>query len=757
MRHTIALILALSLPAHSLAAQCAAGEFLTNPTCTLPGPKVDAKPVPSGADVNKVLRASDFNALRNALNDARTDSSALPVTASGSTTARSLRDRAADTLHVKDFGCVGDGIADDTACLQAAFAAFATSSAGTLDFGRGTYLVPSLSDNAALGTFTGATKKRFIGQGAILRTTQFAVGNVVSATAWDGTKFTITTATPHGYTTGQLVGVYNATPIQMNGYYTATVLNATQFTYVPTVAPTGFVFVAATTQATNYGISFLKFLTGCKDITITGLRFEGSVLSNAVQSRLGWIGVYALHGERFTVDITTQGLAYGVLFEMTDTANVRVIGNNTGYGVAYSKVSAAQTFVNMDTTHRSAYLAGVSNSRVAVLSKNHDVMAALITSYDEGGGVHAPSKNLAVEYTDTGTSLPESRGQASVVGVGVYGYDGAAAPVNFDNISVRFSVIETVNGISIRPFVMNTFGNYVYSGLSISGYHDKTIQASANRTLEFLTSIAPAWDTAIVRGVNLHDIEIRNPAVYTASRFWFSNLAGDVRFTNVAGEAIDPAWVSINSGSGVLRKTTADLVGGVVDFGAPVKGAATAGRGLEGVATTGIGVKGSTQGSSASGAAVLGENTGTGASSYGLYGSSSSNAAGNVGVFGSYNGTDGGSSAVLGQALNGYGVRAITTSVGIPFQARQDGATTSRTVAEIHRASGSTGTGPIIQLWDESSGGTAPLAEFKGTSAASAAKNISTWKTGAVLDGYVQVMVNGAVKWMPDYTAPTGP
>jgi len=61
-----------------------------------------------------------------------------PILATGSTTTRTLENRFADVINVKDFGATGNGTTDDTAAIQAAISTMG-SSTGSLYFPEGTY------------------------------------------------------------------------------------------------------------------------------------------------------------------------------------------------------------------------------------------------------------------------------------------------------------------------------------------------------------------------------------------------------------------------------------------------------------------------------------------------------------------------------------------------------------------------------------------------------------------------------------------
>lgn len=66
------------------------------------------------------------------------DAGALGVIATGTTALRSLPDRFADTYNLKDFGAIGDGVADDSVAVTAAFAKVVATN-GELYIPPGTY------------------------------------------------------------------------------------------------------------------------------------------------------------------------------------------------------------------------------------------------------------------------------------------------------------------------------------------------------------------------------------------------------------------------------------------------------------------------------------------------------------------------------------------------------------------------------------------------------------------------------------------
>lgn len=82
------------------------------------------------------------------------------VTATDTTTARTLADRFADVINVQDFGAVGDGVTDDTAAIQAALAAVKLGGSVCFEPNK-TYLTsPVVSYNAGVIDLAGSTLVR---------------------------------------------------------------------------------------------------------------------------------------------------------------------------------------------------------------------------------------------------------------------------------------------------------------------------------------------------------------------------------------------------------------------------------------------------------------------------------------------------------------------------------------------------------------------------------------------------------------------
>ena len=91
-----------------------------------------------------VIFDTDANAtkriLRSDLYAASAGASLVGYTQGGSgASARNVQDKLREVVSVKDFGAVGDGVADDTSAIQAAITAAIAVSGATIYFPKGNY------------------------------------------------------------------------------------------------------------------------------------------------------------------------------------------------------------------------------------------------------------------------------------------------------------------------------------------------------------------------------------------------------------------------------------------------------------------------------------------------------------------------------------------------------------------------------------------------------------------------------------------
>jgi hypothetical protein len=95
--------------------------------------------------------------------------------ATGSVTSRLLADRWGEIKNVKDFGAVGDGVADDTVAIQAAVDSAIAAGGGTVFFPGGTYSILSVDIRHGL---------TLVGDGAAVITRPNNAGGSLAAGKW---------------------------------------------------------------------------------------------------------------------------------------------------------------------------------------------------------------------------------------------------------------------------------------------------------------------------------------------------------------------------------------------------------------------------------------------------------------------------------------------------------------------------------------------------------------------------------------------
>lgn len=140
------------------------------------------------------------------------DVNSIGITATGSTTARSLANRFADVVNLKDFGAVGNGTTDDTDALQAAFTYAVNNGLKIVDKSNSTYRFTSnIIVSGANKKFELDTNSTFVGESAYIDLTGSltTIGSISAATTVGGNTFSCANAS--GLSEGDIVILHDHT------------------------------------------------------------------------------------------------------------------------------------------------------------------------------------------------------------------------------------------------------------------------------------------------------------------------------------------------------------------------------------------------------------------------------------------------------------------------------------------------------------------------------------------------------------------
>ena len=408
------------------------------------------------------------------------------------TTRRTITAHFSDRINVKDYGAVGDGIADDTASAQAAYAAAATACATgpvALDFPPGRYSMssawkPAIScayPIAIIGAGPGETSIVFSGTDGFDITGLQSTGNLdvriegmrvlISNTSSTlaGTAISIVSPTTPGLQirpliTNVLMG--DAAVDQASGWAIGINLNTT-----------------VDAVLTNDKVVMPNYATGT---TGTGIQIEGSNASDFS------ISTHVLYS---TVDGGYAGVLVGSYVQTVDVSHGAYIGNDFGFRWDGSKTgdvpeNAQVTSVNFNDLSDDVWLKGVGQNQI---TGNE-----MLQLGDQAGwaGLYAYNAGYVTAAGNTVTGLPNS--VAGNSGIVIANTSGSSAALTGNIITGLHGVCMVMSGTTT---MVSAAGNVCNGPYITSAYSEATQGADALGSVSFNSHTAPFYTDGINFGV----------------------------------------------------------------------------------------------------------------------------------------------------------------------------------------------------------------------------------------------------------------
>jgi len=450
---------------------------------------VEASPAHETTNAPQITSISDAQVVSNAAINA----TKLSFTAAGTgATARSVDSKLEDVVSVKDFAAVGDGVADDTAELQAALNAAAGK---TLLMPKGIYLISKTliipEGTRIIGSGKADVSEQDYTKGTVIKTTGAGTGQVWTdiASGTDATQTPCLVAGGNGIYIENLTVLTDAnhwsigilypcvkqcsvSKVSMRGFTNACLyLDASRSNInKPTVTDqagtsvtincgTGmnefyaedFIFRSNTNGVSDFGIKIQGTTRDTSPVGITYVTPTDSTTQSAVDSAASGSNPFWVWGWGGASDIVfNSGRTSGISIDGALSTNVAKTIQGQRFIAVDSRVSTTGVLVNIDRANRVDFISGYGEQANSKIKFTHrtGIVNFLFSSYSSG----------IVNYLNTGGSTT------------THGSLGSTSIVDADDSSVLDLTVYTNDGLfmsskaqlrlaanTLHPNVDNTF------------------------------------------------------------------------------------------------------------------------------------------------------------------------------------------------------------------------------------------------------------------------------------------------------------
>lgn len=433
-----------------------------------------------------------------------------------------------NTINVKDYGAVGDGVTDDTSSWDTLEATL--SDGDTVIFPTGTYKGVFHTKKAINFKFEGNAKLTNSTSGDIVfkvgpNIADFTQYNVTESTLNNGdTQFTVTGASTN-FAVGDIGYLYDGSERPSDSQDVNLEMVKIKSISTNTVTVEGIIHAHKGTSS----IVFYHSTYQPKNVKIENLYVEPDNTHTVAASRvIGIDGVTLLDTKtnNTTGDAVSVRNCYNVKVERTDVGTPRVTTSGLGYGVALYNVTHATVkkvvgngcrhVFDADSTYQFYY---------EDISDMNDQSSPVIIGHN-GFTSYGIIKNIKCKTTQYPVSTSDG------------GFGGGALNASKSDHPLRMVEIEDVHSIvdsSIAPDTNTTLGVYLRNNLDGVSIDNIRVQFTN------ATALTSSGQSVAVRidGVAVGSFSVKNISANSIGRFVFSNGARDSATVNKQNTIIE--------------------------------------------------------------------------------------------------------------------------------------------------------------------------------------------------------------------------